>query len=399
MFRARDPFRRSQLAIAALFCFLGFQYGTWASRIPTIKAHLGLSAAEVGLLLMATGVGAAASFPLVALLMRRLGSRRLSVLSALCLGMILLVMAWLPNYPVALLVMLCDGVAVGALNVAMNAQGAALEVRYERTTMTKLHATFSAGSLCAALLASTVNAFTTALAAHFGVAAVLLLLLIGYARADLLAEDQQPAEEPAKKDRRRFALPSRLTLWMGLAMAFGTVTEGAMNDWSALYLKDSAKAAAELAPLGIAVVSVMMVLARIFADGWRERVGDARIVRVGSALAGAGLALALLVGGVVPALLGFACVGLGIAAVTPCVYVAAARQGSDSLTLVATMGTVGLLAGPATIGFIASASGLVWGMGAVACAALLVSLCSTQIRWPSRTETPAEDPVEAPAAA
>lgn len=69
MFRARDPFRRSQLAIAALFCFLGFQYGTWASRIPTIKAHLGLSAAEVGLLLMATGVGAAASFPLVALLM------------------------------------------------------------------------------------------------------------------------------------------------------------------------------------------------------------------------------------------------------------------------------------------------------------------------------------------
>jgi MFS family permease len=350
---------------------------------------------------MATGVGAAASFPLVALLMKRLGSRRLSVLAALCLGVILLVMAELPNYPVALLVMLCDGVAVGALNVAMNAQGAALEVEFERTAMAKLHATFSAGSLCAALLASAMNAFTSTLLAHFAVAAVLLLLLIGYARADLLTQDQQPAEEPekAKKSRRKPALPARLTLWMGLAMAFGTITEGAMNDWSALYLRDVAKAASELAPMGIAVVSVMMVLARIFADGWRSRVGDARIVRVGSAVAGVGLALSLLVGGVVPALIGFACVGLGIAAVTPCVYVAAARQGSDSLTLVATMGTVGLLAGPAVIGFIANASGLVWGMGAVAGSALLVSLCTTQIRWPARAEAPADVVAEAAAAA
>lgn len=115
-------------------------------------------------------------------------------------------------------------------------------------------------------------------------------------------------------------------------MVFGTVTEGAMNDWSALYLKDVVNAGAGLAPLGIAVVSVMMVLARIFADGWRTRFGDGRIVRTGSLLAGAGLALALLVGGVVPTLIGFACVGLGVAAVTPCVYVAAARQGSDALS-------------------------------------------------------------------
>ncbi|WP_329567488.1 MFS transporter [Kitasatospora sp. NBC_01266] len=397
MFRVRDPFRRTQLAIAALFCFLGFQYGSWASRIPTIKAQLDLSAAEVGLLLMATGVGAAASFPLVALLMKRLGSRRLAFLAALCLGVILLAMAELPNYPVALLVMCCDGVAVGALNVAMNAQGAALEVRYQRTAMAKLHATFSAGSLGAALLASAMNAFTSTLAAHFAVAAVLLLLLIAYARPALLTEDQQgePAGAKEPKTRRSWSLPARVTLWMGCAMAFGTVTEGAMNDWSALYLKSVAHAASALAPMGIAVVSVMMVLARLFADNWRERWGDGRIVRAGSALAGAGLALALLAGGLAPALLGFACVGLGVAAVTPCVYVAAARQGSDALALVAAMGTVGLLAGPAVIGFIANAGGLVWGMGAVAASAIVVSLCAARIRWPDRA---AEEPAPVVAA-
>ncbi|MCI3275125.1 MFS transporter [Streptomyces cylindrosporus] len=377
-----DPFRRGQLAIAALFCSLGFQYATWAARIPAIKADLGLTAAEVGVLLMAAGIGAVASFPLVPVVMRRLGSARLALLSTLCLTGLLLALAVAPDYPLALLVMVADGVFVGCLNVAMNAQGAALETRYERNTMARLHATFSAGSLLAALLASGMNAVTSSVAAHFGVAAVLLVLLAAVARSGLLQEDAPAEEEPkAKKARGAWSLPSRVTLWMCCAMAFGTVTEGAMNDWSALYLREVAKASAELAPMGIAVVSGMMVVARLFADGWRSRWGDGRVVLSGSALAAAGLVFALVSGGVAPALIGFACVGLGCAAVTPCVYVAAAKQGSQALALVAAMGTTGLLAGPPVIGFVANASSLVWGLAVVAAAAVVVSVCSTRIRW------------------
>ncbi|WP_282082303.1 MFS transporter [Streptomyces tendae] len=402
MSRLHDPFRRGQLAIAALFLSLGFQYATWAARIPAVKADLGLSAAEVGVLLMAAGVGAAVSFPAVAWLMRRMGSRRLALLSQLGLALLLLALAAAPNYPVALLVMCADGVLVGCLNVAMNAQGAALEARHERNTMARLHAVFSAGSLLAALLASGMTAATGSVMAHFGVAVVLLTALGVTARNGLLDEDA-PADRPDPADagaaadaeapadapvpaapepaRRRWTVPSRLTLWMCCAMVFGTVAEGAMNDWSALYLKDVAEASAELAPLGIAVVSGMMVVARLFADGWRGRWGDGRVVLLGSAVAGTGLAVALVSGGVAPALAGFACMGLGIAAVTPCVYAAAARQGSDALTLVAAMGTTGLLAGPPLIGFIAGASNLAWGMGAVAASAGAVALCSTRIRW------------------
>ncbi|GHB18877.1 MFS transporter [Streptomyces xanthochromogenes] len=380
------------MAIAALFCCLGFQYATWVSRIPALKTRLDLSEAELGLLLMVCGAGAAVSFPLVAVLTRRFGSRRLAVGSALALGAVLLALSVTPNYPVTLLIACCDGVAVGCLNVAMNAQAAALEVKYRRTTMAKMHATFSAGSLFAALLASGVTSLSSALPAHFVTATALLAVLVLGASGGLLSEDQTPAQEaqlgdaePTAKQRKGLTLPTRVTIWMGLAMAFGTVTEGAMNDWSALYLRDTAGAAAQLAPLGIAVVSVMMVLARLFADGWRTKWGDERIVRIGSVLAGTGLALALLAGGVVPALLGFACVGLGIAAVTPCVYVAAARQGSDALALVAAMGTTGLLGGPAVIGFIANGTSLAWGMGAVAGSALIVALCSTRIRFPVLT--------------
>ncbi|WP_030562048.1 MFS transporter [Streptomyces aureocirculatus] len=401
MLLVRDEFRRAQLAIAALFCVLGFQYATWAARLPALKSKLDLSEAELGLLLMACGVGAAASFPLVAALSRRWGSQRLALLSALFLGVLLLALAAAPNYPVALAVMCADGLGVGCLNVAMNAQGAALESRYRRTAMSQLHATFSAGSLGAALLASGMSALSHSVALHFGVATVLVILLTLYAQPSLLPEERpagqsagvatedatdEAAGEAAAKKRRTWSIPSRVTLWMGGAMVFGTVAEGAMNDWSALYMKEVADASARLAPLGIAVVSVMMVLARLFADGWRTRWGDARVVRVGSLLAAAGLAFALLAGGVVPALIGFACMGLGIAAVTPCVYVAAARQGSGALALVAAMGTTGLLAGPPVIGFIAAGSSLVWGMAAVAVSVALVSVCAARIRWTTTAE-------------
>ncbi|MEU1168872.1 MFS transporter, partial [Streptomyces sp. NPDC005921] len=242
VFPVHDPFQRGRLAIAALFCSLGFQYATWAARIPAIKADLGLTAAEVGVLLMAAGIGAVASFPLVPVLMRRLGSARLALLSALCLALLLPALALAPDYPVALLVMVADGVCVGCLNVAMNAQGTVLETRYERTTMAKLHATFSAGSLLAALLASGMNAATSSVTAHFGVAAAVLVLLAAVARTGLLV-DEAPAAEKQSRSRTGWSLPSRVTLWMCCAMAFGTVTEGAMNDWSALYLREVATGA------------------------------------------------------------------------------------------------------------------------------------------------------------
>ncbi|MET4656894.1 MULTISPECIES: MFS transporter [Streptomyces] len=383
-------FRRDQLAIAALFCFLGFQYATWASRLPALKDRFDLGGTEVGLLLMVCGVGAAVSFPLVAPLMRRLGARRLALWSALVLVAVLPVLAAAGGYPLVLLVIFVDGVAVGCLNVAMNARGAALESHYGRAAMAQLHATFSGGSLGGALLASGVNTVTHSVTAHFAVAAALGLLLLAGAGPRALPDAPPAGERPTKEEKqgkkglRSLTGASRAALWLGCAMVCGTVVEGAMNDWSALYLTEETGASGQLAPLGIAVVSVMMVLARLLGDGWRGRWGDARMVRVGSVMAGTGLALALLSGGTWTALAGFACVGLGMATVTPCLYVAAADQGPDALALVAAMGTTGLLAGPALIGFVAGRTDLTTGMAVVAASAVLVAVCSGRVRWKER---------------
>jgi MFS family permease len=389
-------FRRSQVAVAALFCFLGFQYGTWVSRVPYLKSHLDLSTAEVGLLLIAPGIGATVSFPIVARLMKQLGSRLLALFSALALLVVLAALAVAPNFGVALVVLFFDGILIACLNVAMNAQGAELEASFERTTMAKLHAVFSGGTFASALLASAVTSFDGKLPIHFLIAGVLLLGILAVSVNGLLppAESAPVVEEtPAEKKKRNWAIPSMVVLGLGIAMVFSELTEGAMNDWSALYLRDVTHAATSVTPLGIATVSAMMVLARLFADRWRARWGDKRVVLVGTTVAAIGLAGALLAGGWVPALIGFACVGLGIAAVAPCIYVAAARQGPDALALVAATGTAGLLVGPPIIGFVAAASSLVWGLTVVVAAIVQVFVSVTRIELGPATasaETAAE---------
>lgn len=371
--------RRSQLAVASLFLVLGFNFGTWASRIPALKMQLGLSAAEVGILLLASGLGAVFSFPITATLLHKLGSRKLCILAGSLIPLILIALALAPSFPLAMVVMALEGVTVACLNVAMNAQGVEVELAGKQAIMSRLHAVFSLGGLLAALFASLLTMFSDSLIVHFVAAAAILWVAVAYAVPGLLHEKIK--DEATSAGGKRFVIPTGVALWLGLIALCGTVVEGSMSDWSALYLKDVVGASAQIAPLGIACVSGMMLIARWFGDGWRVRFGAERLLTVGGCLAGGGLGLALLVGGLVPALLGFALVGLGVAAVSPCVYAAAAKHGAVALAAVTTMGSIGALMGPPVIGFIAHASNLAWGMAVIALAAALISVFTKKVNW------------------
>ena len=373
------PLRRSQLAVASLFLVLGFNFGTWASRIPALKAQLDLSAAEVGVLLLASGLGAVFSFPVTATLLHKIGARRLCLLAGGLLPLVLMALALAPTFPLALAVMALEGVVVACLNVAMNSQGVQVELAGKQAIMSRLHAVFSLGGLLAALCATAITTQSDSLVLHFAVSALLMWGLVISAAPYLLREPMALAA--SVKTGRRFAIPTGAALWLGFIAFCGTVVEGSMSDWSALYLKEMAGASAQLAPFGIACVSGAMLLARWFGDAWRTRWGAERMLISGGILAGVGLSLALLLGGIVPALLGFALVGLGVAAVSPCVYANAAKEGAVALAAVTTMGSVGALMGPPVIGFVAHASNLAWGMALIALAALMIAICTPRIKW------------------
>ncbi|GLS03395.1 MFS transporter [Chitiniphilus shinanonensis] len=371
------PLRPARHAVATLFFVLGFNYGTWASRLPALKDKLSLDPSQVGFLLLASGLGAVFSFPVTAWVLRRLGARTACWITAALLPALLLALGLAPSYRLALLVMALEGVAAACLNVAMNAQAVQVELQGGRAIMSRLHATFSLGGLAAALFASAVTALFDHLALHFLVAALGMWSAAWWAGRRLLSLPPEPVAEPG----RRFSLPSGAALWLGAAALCGTVIEGSMSDWSALYLKERAGASEAFAPMGLACFAATMLLARWLGDSWRTRWGSRRLLTWGGLLAGAGLASGLLLGGPVPALLAFALVGLGIAAASPCIYLAAARQGPVALAAITTTGSVGALLGPPLIGFVAHASHLGWGLACVALAAALIALAARHIDW------------------
>jgi MFS family permease len=368
--------RRSQLAVASLFGALGFCYGTWTSRLPAIKANLGLSTSQVSVVLLCAALGAVFSFPVTAAALHKLGSRGASLLSGGLLGVALVAFGLAPTWALACAVMGLYGVLASTMDVAMNAQGVEVERATEVPVMSRLHAVFSLGTMAGAFFASTITTLTTSVPLHFAVAALVVVAAVLLPRAGLIADART-----IDGGTRSFALPRGAALLIG-AMAFlGMIAEGSMVDWSTLYLKERAGASQQVAPLGIASLQGAMLVTRWFGDRARARWGARRLLFGGSLLAGASLAAALLVGGIAPALVAFGLFGIGVATVSPCVYAAGAREGGVALAAVMTLGSLGFLVGPLAIGAVAQATNLSWGMAVVAASAIALAMLSRRVRW------------------
>ena len=368
--------RRRQLAVASLFAALGFSYGTWTSRMPAIKANLGLTTAQVSTVLLFAAIGSIFSFPVTAAALHKLGSRGASLLSGGLLAIGLVCFGLAPGWIAACGVMCLYGVLASTMDVAMNAQGVEVERATGEPVMSRLHAAFSLGTMAGAFFASCIVGITASVPLHFTVAALVVLAGVMLPRGALIAD-----AKPIDGGTRSFSLPRGAALLIG-AMAFlGMIAEGSMVDWSALYLKERAGASQQVAPLGIASLQGAMLVTRWFGDRARTRWGARKLLFGGSLLAGLSLAVALLVGGIAPALLAFALFGIGVATVSPCVYAAGAREGGVALAAVMTLGSLGFLVGPLVIGAVAQATNLSWGMAVVAAAAIALAGLSRRVRW------------------
>ena len=368
--------RRSQLAVASLFGALGFSYGTWTSRLPAIKANLGLSTSQVSVVLLFAALGAIFSFPVTAAALHRFGSRGASLLAGVLLALGLVAFGLAPTWALACVVMCVYGVLASTLDVAMNAQGVEVERATAQPVMSRLHAVFSLGTMAGAFFASGIAGVTSSVPLHFAVAALIVLAATWLPRGGLIADAKE-----IDAGTRSFALPRGAALLIG-AMAFlGMIVEGSMVDWSTLYLTQRAGASQQVAPLGIASLQGTMLVTRWFGDRARVRWGARKLLFAGSLLAGLSLAAALLIGGVAPALVGFGLFGIGVATVSPCVYAAGAREGGVALAAVMTLGSLGFLVGPLVIGAVAQTTNLSWGMAVVAAAAVMLALLSRRVRW------------------
>ncbi len=356
----------ARLAVTVLFFINGALIGSWVARIPAIKLGLGLGDGVFGLALLAMAGGALAAMPLAGGLSARFGSHRVTQTLALVYAGLLPALAAAPNLWTLVLILFCFGVGHGGLDVGMNAQAVAVQRRYPGSIMSSFHALFSTGGLAGAALGGWLAARGLAPWAHFALMGVGMgaLALLTFPH---LLDDRERHEGTGKAGAEGaphplFVLPTRALAVLGVLAFCAMVGEGAMADWSAIYLRRVLHTGEGMAAAGYAAFSVMMAVTRFSGDGLATRLGPVTLVRLGGALAVAGFALALFVPFSWAVFVGFAGVGAGFATVVPMAFSAAGRTpgmaAGMALASVTTLGYLGFLIGPPIIGFAAEIIGL-----------------------------------------
>ncbi|MDB5948113.1 MAG: putative transporter [Ramlibacter sp.] len=370
-------------ALRAQFFVAGALFATWGVHVPSIKAHYGLGEQALAIAMMAAGLGSVAALLYAGKVLARHSPRRIiPVLALVCtaaIGSLLLPGA----YGWLLLLMLAYGMAAALFDVAINDEATVIERGAGRPLMSGFHCMFSLGGMAGAASWRLLSAAGVSPMQHLAGAAGALASLALAASAFMLRQDRAVAAGGSP-----LSLPRGPLLLLGVLAATGLVAEGAMYDWSVLYLRQELDAPASTASLGYASFSAAMAAGRFGGDRVRARMSPVALLRSSGALAVIGMGLALAAAHPWAALAGFALVGLGFANVVPVLFSAAGQVAgvppAQGIAAVSSVGYFGMMVGPPLIGFIAQVRSLSAGLLVVIVFAVLVSGLARRALRPPR---------------
>lgn len=364
--------KREQMATRAAFLVAGLAMAAWAPLVPFAKARIGADDATFGLLLLCLGLGSILAMPITGILTGRFGCRIVIVVASIIVALALPGLALADSIPALAIVLMVFGASVGTVDVAINVQAVMVEKDSGRTMMSGFHGLFSLGGIVGAggvslALGAGLSPFAATM-----VIGVLLFALLVYAYGGLLPYGNRDAA-----DAPLFVLPKGIVIFIGLLCFLAFLGEGAILDWSAVFLVTSHAFDPAQAGLGYTLFAVTMTIGRLTGDRVVGALGNARVVVGGGLIAAAGFLLSVFAPGQALALAGFALVGLGLSNVVPVFFTAAGNQtrmpAGLAVAAITTMGYAGILAGPAAIGFIAQHSSLATAFLAVAVSLLFVA--------------------------
>ena len=357
--------RRGRVALAAVFAVHGAVAGSFATRVPWIQEHAGITPGGLGLALACGAVGAATTMPLAGRISHRFGTRAaLGGLMALW-TLALALPAFSPGLPALCFAIFVYGATSGMADVAMNALGVGIEEGLGRSIMSGLHGLWSVGTLLGSAVGTVAAHADVDARLHLGLAAAVLTVLGTVACQGVPVLRGDPDEQPPP----RFTLPPRSALLIGAVGFCAVFGEAAGLDWSAVYLRDALGTAAGTAAASTTAFACAMAAARLVGDAVVERFGAVRTVRGGGVLATAGGLLVVAAPDPVTAMGGFALIGLGVAVVVPLCFAAAGRSGpapSQAIAGVATITYTAGLVAPSAMGSIADMTSLTVSFGVVA---------------------------------
>jgi MFS family permease len=359
--------RKARVAVTVVFALNGALFASIFARLPAIQERTAIGDGALGLALLCAMLGLLGSQLVSGPLIARRGSRPLVIVGGLGYAAALVPVALAGTWGALAASFLFAGLSNGVLDVAMNTHGLTVEKQLERPILSTLHAAFSFGALGGAAIGGLVAGVGVEVEPHlFTVAAAGMVCLLVAGRFLL------PPGADATPEGPLFAVPSRALALVGAFAFCVLLTEGAVNDWSAVYIENELGAGEATAAAGLACFSLTMGIGRLFGDRLNLALGPVRLARGGAALAAVGIAIALLTDGPAIALVGFALAGIGLAGLFPLALRAGAAKGETagpSVAAVSAGGYLGFLAGPPMIGGVSELAGLRTGL------LVLVVLC------------------------
>jgi predicted MFS family arabinose efflux permease len=365
--------KNARTATFLTFLLCGIAVSAWAPMVPLAKQRANLNEAELGLILLCMGAGAIVSMPFIGPVIQKKGSRIVILFSSILAAAMLPLLALADSAILLAVCLFIFGAAVGCLDVSMNSQAVVVQDLVKRHIMSSFHGMFSVGGLA--------GPFVFGVLVYLGLepaiaAAVIAIVLLGIA----LIYSANFLDHPTQAEPSAFAFrfPKGPVILLGIFCFITFLAEGALLDWSALFLRDERGFNVSTAGAGYAVFSVSMAVMRFSGDRLVREIGVSHIVFWGASLSAAGILISVLLPWQAAALIGFLLIGIGAANIVPVLFSSAGKADPSSpdiaLAAVTTMGYAGQLAGPALIGFAAHLSTLPVALGLLAAPLLLVAL-------------------------
>lgn len=415
----------------ALFFNSGLVYASWGIQVPFVKARFGLSAALLSVALLAVAIGSIGAMTRVGHWLSGISGRKAVAMSGFAMSAMTALTLSMPSFVTLCAALLLFGATMAAIDVAINAEASALETAAKRPIMSSLHGMFSVGGMAGAAFGGMLMSHGVTAKTHMTIAAVISNITVLVAknalsnhvarppaandpifhietenegisrkRASALAMHTPPdgrrdetdaTIEPGKQRSKpekitdQTRLPTaNLHLWaLGGVALIALVAEGAMYDWSTVYMRDVLQTSPALASAAYATFSSGMAAGRFAGDFVRARAGNGRLLLVSGLVAAAGMASALLLESPIAALTGFALMGLGLANMIPVLFAAAGQvpgfPAAQGIARVAGAAYTGMMIGPVVIGLIAQGSSLPIGLSVVAVASAAVGLAGAKV--------------------
>lgn len=365
------PGRLQQMSTRVAFFIAGIGIAAWAPLVPYAKARAGLNEGTLGLLLLSLGVGSILAMPIAGMLATRFGCRRVVSGGTLMICVALPLLATVSSIPVLIATLFLFGAGLGTVDSTVNLQAVIVERASGKNMMSGFHGLFSLGGIVGAAGVSALLGLGASPLGAMLVVVVLVLIALFKAAPHMLpygSESSGPA----------FAVPHGIVLFIGVMCCIVFLTEGAVLDWSAVFLASERGVETAYAGLGYAAFALTMTIGRLTGDTLVRRLGATRVIVIGGLTAAAGLSLATFASSWEAALVGYALVGAGCSNIVPVLYTAVGKQTvmpeHIAVPAITTMGYAGILAGPAVVGFIAHGSSLSFAFGLMALLLVAVAI-------------------------